>query len=207
MASNNDQPGDSVSLHPTRRDFGDHSDSESRNPDTEMAPQLYLGVINQIERLHRQFLEVIKNEIEQSGIQDINNIQTIILYNIGDQEVTVGELTNRGYYLGSNVSYNLKKMVENGYLIQERSSHDRRSMHVHVSEKGRLLCRKVDTIFNRHIDFLRQRQFVSENLVGLNEALTRLGSFYTDILTRFGGGVAGPPGGIERRRTLNIPCD
>ena len=82
-------------------DFGD--DTQSRDSNTAMVPQLYLGVINQIERLHRQFLEVIKNEIEHSGVQDINNIQTIILYNIGDEEVTVGELTNRGYYLGSNV--------------------------------------------------------------------------------------------------------
>ncbi len=194
MISKNQGPSDLPDASST--DFAD--DVSCADSNTETVPQLYLGVINQIERLHRQFLEVIKNEIE--GIQDINNIQTIILYNIGDEEVTVGELTNRGYYLGSNVSYNLKKMVENGYLIQERSSHDRRSVRVHVSEKGRLLCQKVDAIFTRHIDILKERQFTLENLGDVNQALTQLGRFYTDLLTRFGGGVAGPPGGIERRR-------
>jgi len=78
----------------------------------------YLQSIHLIERLHRQFLEVVKNELDRHGMQDINNIQAVILYNIGEDELTVGELTNRGYYLGSNVSYNVKKLVENGYLLQ-----------------------------------------------------------------------------------------
>ena len=59
-------------------------------------------------------------ELDRTGIADINNIQALILSNIGKEELTVGELTNRGYYLGSDVSYIVKKMVENGYLEQER---------------------------------------------------------------------------------------
>src|SRR3546814_5884749 len=96
----------------------------------------YLSSINLIERLHRQFLEVVKGELDRLGVQDINNVQALILYNIADDELTVGELTNRGYYLGSNVSYNVKKMVENDDLIQERSTHDRRSIRSeeHTSE-------------------------------------------------------------------------
>src|ERR1700692_3331448 len=103
----------------------------------------YVQVISLVERLHRQFLEVVKLEIEGLGIHDINNIQGLILYNIGDAEMTVGELTLRGCYLGSNVSYNVKKMVENDYLVQERSEHDRRSIHVRLSEKGRKLRDKL----------------------------------------------------------------
>ncbi|MBV8651283.1 MAG: winged helix DNA-binding protein, partial [Alphaproteobacteria bacterium] len=95
----------------------------------------YLETIGLIERLHRHFLEIVKLELDGLGIHDINNIQGLILYNIGDAEMTVGELTLRGCYLGSNVSYNVKKMVENGYLVQERSEHDRRSIHVRLSEK------------------------------------------------------------------------
>ena len=98
--------------------------------------QDYLEVIRLIERLHRQFLEVVKTELDLAGVEDINNIQALILFNIGQDEMTVGELTNRGYYLGSNVSYNVRKMVENGYLIQERSTHDRRSIRVRLSDKG-----------------------------------------------------------------------
>ena len=92
----------------------------------------YYEAIQLIERLHRHFLDVLKVELEKQGIQDINNVQSMILYNIGHDELTVGELTIRGYYLGSNVSYNVKKMVENGYLVQERSVHDKRSIRVRL---------------------------------------------------------------------------
>ena len=92
----------------------------------------YLDVVALIERLHRQFLEVVKLELDTQGVHDINNVQAMILFNIGDLEMTVGELTLRGCYLGSNVSYNVKKMVENNYLVQERSAHDRRSVRVRL---------------------------------------------------------------------------
>jgi len=88
----------------------------------------YYEAVLLIERAHRHFLEVVKSDLDRLGIQDINNVQALILYNVGTDEMTVGELTVRGYYLGSNVSYNVKKMVENGYLLQERSPHDRRSV-------------------------------------------------------------------------------
>ena len=78
----------------------------------------YCETIRLIERLHRQFLEVMKVELDRTGVVDTNNIQALILSNIGKVELTVGELTNRGYYLGSNVSYNVERMVENGYLEQ-----------------------------------------------------------------------------------------
>ena len=96
----------------------------------------YLISIRLIERLHRRFLDVIKAELDRLGIEDINNVQTLILFNINEEQLTVGELTVRGYYLGSNVSYNVKKLVENEYLIQERSSHDRRMTRVRLSPEG-----------------------------------------------------------------------
>src|SRR2546428_7602054 len=99
----------------------------------------YLDVILLIERLHRQLVEVVSLELDSFGIYDINNMQTLMLFNIRDAEMTIGELTTRGAYLGSNVSYNVKKMVENGYLVQERSLHDRRSIHVRLTTKGRRL--------------------------------------------------------------------
>src|SRR5215468_9468544 len=96
----------------------------------------YLEVISLVERLHRHFLEVVKLELDGWQIHDINNVQGMMLFNIGDAEMTIGELTLRGCYLGSNVSYNVKKMVENGYLGQERSVHDRRAVHVRLSPKA-----------------------------------------------------------------------
>src|SRR5438128_12183768 len=104
----------------------------------------YFQVISLIERLHRQFLELVKLELDGLGIHDINNVQGMMLFSIGDSEMTVGELTLRGCYLGSNVSYNVKKMVENGYLVQQRSLHDRRSIHVRLTDKGRDLRRSEE---------------------------------------------------------------
>src|SRR6478609_5901396 len=111
----------------------------------------YLAVIALVERLHRQFLEVVKLELEGFGIHDINNVQAMMLFNVGDAEMTVGELTLRGCYLGSNVSYNVRKMVENEYLIQERSEHDRRSIHVRLSEKGKKLRDELSKMHERHL--------------------------------------------------------
>src|ERR1700752_1222922 len=116
----------------------------------------YLEVISLVERLHRHFLEVVKLEIEGLGIHDINNVQGMMLFNIGDAEMTVGELTLRGCYLGSNVSYNVKKMVENGYLAQQRSRHDRRSIHVSLTEKGSRLRDRPTATHQPHVEMLPQ---------------------------------------------------
>src|ERR1051325_9410376 len=97
----------------------------------------YLDVISMIERLHRHFLEVIKLELDGLRIHDINNVQALMLFNIGDADISIGELTLRVYYLGSNVSYNVQKMTDNGYLLCERSAPDRRSIRVRLSKKGR----------------------------------------------------------------------
>ncbi|MBV8167253.1 MAG: MarR family transcriptional regulator [Alphaproteobacteria bacterium] len=113
--------------------------------------QVYLEAIHLAERLHRQFLDVVQTELNQQGIEDINNVQALILFNIRDEELTVGELTNRGYYLGSNVSYNLRKLGEHGYIVQERSPHDRRSVRVRLSEKGLTICRKLDAMLGRQL--------------------------------------------------------
>ena len=139
----------------------------------------YLETISLVERLHRQCLEVVKAEIERRGVRDLNNVQALILFNIGEQEFSVGELTQRGYYLGSNVSYNVKKMVEHGYLIQERSPHDRRSFHVHASEKGVEIYRALSKLFDEHASKLGAAQFNQEILDEANATLRRLQQFWS----------------------------
>jgi DNA-binding MarR family transcriptional regulator len=138
----------------------------------------YLEVISLVERLHRHFLEVVKLELEGLGIHDINNVQGMMLFNIGDAEMTVGELTLRGCYLGSNVSYNVKKMVENGYLAQQRSLHDRRSIHVHLTEKGIRLRDSLTAMHRRHAGMLPNAAVSVEDLQGANAALRRLERFW-----------------------------
>ncbi len=139
----------------------------------------YLETISLIERLHRQCLEVVKSELDRIGVRDLNNVQALILFNIGEEELTVGELTQRGYYLGSNVSYNVKKMVENGYLIQERSPHDRRSFHVRAAEKGLEISRQLDQLFEAQAGKLDNSDLTPEMLNEVNGMLSRLGQFWS----------------------------
>ena len=138
----------------------------------------YLEVISLVERLHRHFLEVVKLELDGLGIHDINNVQGLMLFNIGDAEMTVGELTLRGCYLGSNVSYNVKKMVENGYLAQERSVHDRRSIHVRLTEKGAKLRDRLQAMHQRHVEMLNQTAINGEDLQAATVTLRRLERFW-----------------------------
>src|SRR5437870_3749644 len=125
---------------------------------------VYFEVISFLERLHRQFLEGVKLELDGLGIHDINNVQGMMLFNIGDAEMTIGELTLRGCYLGSNVSYNVKKMVENGYLEQHRSPHDRRSIHVRLTDKGTRLRERLSAMHQRHLGMLSQAAVSVEDL-------------------------------------------
>ena len=143
----------------------------------------YREVTFLIERLHRLFLEVLKSELERLEISDITNVQALILFNISDEDITVGELTNRGYYLGSNVSYNVKKMVENGYLIHQRSTHDRRSIRVRLSEKGLVLFHSLREMFERQIADIVEGPITDEELQEASRALRHMEQFWTRILT------------------------
>lgn len=143
--------------------------------------QIYTESILLIERLHRRFLDVVKTELDRFKIDDINNVQTLILYNISSEQLTIGELTNRGYYLGSNVSYNVKKLVENGYLMQERAPHDKRSTRIKLSEKGLDLCKKIDELYQRNVDLV-SKEIDAAALTTLNNTLSQLERFWTDYI-------------------------
>ncbi|MEQ1705125.1 MAG: winged helix DNA-binding protein [Rickettsiales bacterium] len=143
--------------------------------------QVYTESILLIERLHRRFLDVVKAELDRLKIDDVNNVQTLILYNISGEQLTIGELTNRGYYLGSNVSYNVKKLVENGYLVQEKAPHDKRSTRIKLSEKAVDLCKRIDALYQRNIDVLSKETSEPE-LSSLNKTLTGLENFWTNYI-------------------------
>ena len=164
------------------------SDTESTKTDEqiEAGKGLYLEALQLIERLHRQFLDVVKAELDRMDIKDCNNVQALILYNIGEDEMTVGELTSRGYYLGSNVTYNLKKLVENGFVDQERSAHDRRSVRIKLSEKGQELHTFMEDLYRKHVRALNEGVIETDALDEINKSLRTLERFWADQL-RFGG--------------------
>lgn len=141
----------------------------------------YLEALALVERLHRLLLDVIKDEFERVGVLEVNAVQALLLFNIGDNEVTAGELKSRGYYQGSNVSYNLKKLVDMGYMHHQRCEIDRRSVRVRLTEKGRTIRDIVAGLFERHADGLQSRDVLSsDGISNINTALKRVERYWTD---------------------------
>jgi DNA-binding MarR family transcriptional regulator len=141
----------------------------------------YLQALRLIERLHRLLLDVIKDEFDREGGAELNSVQALLLYNIGESELTAGELKTRGYYLGSNVSYNLKKLVDMGFLHYKRSEVDRRSVKVSLTPKGMAACEIVDKLYHRQLGSLEVVGEVNQgDVYGLNRALMRLERFWSD---------------------------
>jgi DNA-binding MarR family transcriptional regulator len=142
---------------------------------------LYLEALTLVERLHRRLLDVIKDEFDRRGRSDVNSVQALLLYNIGDKELTAGELRTRGYYLGSNVSYNVKKLVEMGYLHHQRSRVDRRSVRISLTTAGREVHDIVKTLYDKHVRTIEQIGGITQDeFKRVNTALIRLERFWTD---------------------------
>ena len=147
----------------------------------ETAKPLFVDCLRLIERMHRRMLDVIKVELDQRGIGDINSVQALLIYNIGDQEVTAGELRSRGYYTGSNVSYNLKKLVETGYIEHQRAQHDRRAVRVRLSDKGLEICRLLNETFAGQTEEILSHQVLDEDgMAGALRTLKDLERFWAD---------------------------
>jgi len=141
----------------------------------------YLETLSMVERLHRLLLDVIKDEFERLGIIDINAVQALLLFNVGDNEVTAGELKTRGYYQGSNVSYNLKKLVECGYMHHQKCSVDRRAVRVRLTEKGQGIRSVVEDLFQRHADGIISREVTGDiQLQDINASLRGMERYWTD---------------------------
>jgi DNA-binding MarR family transcriptional regulator len=141
----------------------------------------YKETLSMVERLHRLLLDVIKDEFERLGLLDINAVQALLLYNVGEHEVTAGELKTRGYYQGSNVSYNLKKLVEAGYMHHQRCQIDRRAVRVRLTEKGRHIRALVGELFERHAEGLEEKAILNpQSLAALNGTLKSLERYWSD---------------------------
>ncbi|TKZ19318.1 MarR family transcriptional regulator [Shimia litoralis] len=141
----------------------------------------YLDSLALVERLHRLLLDVIKDEFERVGVLEINAVQALLLFNIGDNEVTAGELKSRGYYQGSNVSYNLKKLVEMGFMHHQRCEIDRRSVRVRLTERGRRIRDVVASLFERHAEGLQSKGVLGpEGIEEITFALRRVERYWTD---------------------------
>jgi DNA-binding MarR family transcriptional regulator len=163
-------------VHPAARQPQNTSQSAMSAPSSMSA---YVELTRMIERMHRRFLDVLRIQLQRAGVVDINAVQCLMLSNIGDQEINARLLMDRGYYLGSNASYNIKRLVESGYLDQRQAEHDRRSMLLRVSAKGRALCERMNAAEANFADAVRH-----EDLANGIEILRRVERVWDDFLPR-----------------------
>lgn len=141
----------------------------------------YRRALSLVERLHRQLLDVVKDDLDRAGHDDLTPVQALLIFNIGDAEWSAGELKSRGFYLGSNVSYNLKKLHELGYVESGKSLHDKRQIRLRLTQAGSELRKQLDGMFQRHAATLSPVGGVeSPDLVASNKTLTRLERFWAD---------------------------
>ena len=153
----------------------------AKDPHEDAIRSLYMESLHLVERLHRRLLDVIKDEFDRVGRDDVNSVQALLLFNIGGAELTAGELRTRGYYLGSNVSYNVKKLVELGYLHHARSRIDRRSVRISLTDKGAAVHDIVKGVYDKHVRTVEQiGGIAADDFERMNNALLRLERFWTD---------------------------
>jgi DNA-binding MarR family transcriptional regulator len=141
----------------------------------------YRETLTFVERLHRRLLDVIRDELDKAGVLEVNPVQALLLYNVGDKELTASELRARGCYLGSNVSYNLKKLTEEGFLDHQRSRADRRAVCISLTGKGRVVRDLVARLFENHVGgMVHDNRIDTTDLGTLTKTLVRLERFWTD---------------------------
>ncbi|KGB27421.1 MarR family transcriptional regulator [Candidatus Liberibacter solanacearum] len=142
---------------------------------------LYVECLRLVERLHRGLLDVTRDEFERQGRSDVNAVQALLLFNIGDLELTAGELRSRGYYLGSNVSYNLKKMIDLDFIKCQRSRIDKRSIRISLTQSGKEVAETISKLYQRHIESIDKVGGLSVNdFIEMNKLLQRLNRFWGD---------------------------
>lgn len=143
--------------------------------------QFYGEMLKLVERLHRRLHSVVKDELDRRGIHAINDVQALMLFNIGDQCLTAGALRERGHYLGSNVTHNLKKLIESGYIHRETSKVDRRSVLLQLTPKGEDVRDILVDLFARHAATFEAVADVSEReLDAVNARLKKVERFWVD---------------------------
>jgi len=144
--------------------------------------EAYSSIVHLIERLHRHFLDVLRTELRRVGIEEINAVQALLLFNIGQEDVVIRDLRDRGYYHGSNVSYNIKKLTELGYLTQERSQHDRRATRLSLTEQGFRVCHIVGDLQAHLVGSMGRQGLTEDELRAAIVSLERIERLWTDYI-------------------------
>lgn len=115
----------------------------------------YFDLICSIERLNKLVADSVDAELGKMGLDEVSAVQALLLYKIGDQTMPIGEISSRGYYLGTNISYNLKKLIKAGYIKQTEADYDKRSSIIELTDKGLGFCDLLKKAFATHINTVK----------------------------------------------------
>jgi DNA-binding MarR family transcriptional regulator len=126
----------------------------------------------------------------------------MMLFNIGDATMSVGELTLRGCFLGSNACYSLKKMVENGYVLQQRSEHDGRSSLVRLTDKGHALRDRLSGMHARQMEPIARSPITESDLQGVLATLRKVERLWIRASNQFDEQPSTRRGGWEQTDTF-----
>ncbi|WP_236042555.1 MarR family winged helix-turn-helix transcriptional regulator [Roseibium aggregatum] len=126
-----------------------HSDTNAFSPGS------HFELVRVIERMYRRYLDRLRVDLSRIGADDISPSHAMLLFTIGDDDLSVRDLMDRGHYLGSNASYSLKQLVQSGYVDRSASARDRRSARIRLTDKGKQLCKAITSA-----DEVNQNQIV-----------------------------------------------
>ncbi|HYG87578.1 MAG TPA: MarR family transcriptional regulator [Azospirillum sp.] len=155
---------------------------EAARKDGVSPSQMYHEIARIIERMHRRYLDVLRIELGRIGIDDISPVQVMMLLNISSGEISVRDLIERGYYLGSNASYNLKQLVDQGYIDRSASPRDKRAARLKLSVKGNELCEQLRRMATLHADAMIRGDGDMQDFEVTYKTLRRLERKWTDVI-------------------------
>ena len=128
----------------------------------------YIEAIHLCEKITQDFEELSQNILYSSGIEDLNATQAILLYKISlyKGNISPKEIGSKRYYNGTNVTYNLNKLKNKGYLEEKKSDIDKRKKNINITKKSDKIISLFDSHFNKQFDFLNKNMdfklFLSE---------------------------------------------
>jgi DNA-binding MarR family transcriptional regulator len=160
----------------------DATPADQETPRIDPAGVTHIEIVRAIERLHRRSLDLIRTDLTQAGVHDVSPSQVMMLLTIGTRELSVRDLIERGYYLGSNASYSLKRLVETEYVIRTASERDRRSARIRLSEKGQRLCALIMRIDKSYHQLVARNEQEIRGLAITFSTLKRLEQTWSNAL-------------------------
>jgi DNA-binding MarR family transcriptional regulator len=107
----------------------------------------YIKLLDTLIKSTNKMFSIMEDILFQSNIRDISTAQLFLLFKIESHQLyKVGELQNT-YNNNINISYNLKSLEKNKYIIKTNNKDDFRQTLISLSDKGQ----EIKILFADHL--------------------------------------------------------